>query len=61
MYRWSDEVGKTIATYGYGVTGNAADLSRVRDCYDVIDDDVDGKFRHGQNVVTAVSQGTLEP
>ena len=30
VYRWRDEKGKTIDTYGYGTTGNAAKLSKVR-------------------------------
>ena len=30
VYRWSDEMGKTIDTYGYGTTGNAAKFKKVR-------------------------------
>ena len=28
-YRWSDEQGKTINIYGFGITGNAAKFPRV--------------------------------
>lgn len=29
VYKWRDEAGKTIDTYGYGTTGNAGKLSQV--------------------------------
>ena len=32
VYRWNNEEGKTIDTYGYGVTGNAAKFSQVVSC-----------------------------
>ena len=32
VYRWNDEVGKTIDTYGYGTTGSAAKLQTASIC-----------------------------
>ena len=48
VYRWDDETGKTIDTYGYGTTGNAGNFAQVlrggndvriaRTCYhDIVD------------------------
>lgn len=34
-------------------------IEQVADCEDAIDSDLDGKFRHGQNVVTSVSAGLI--
>lgn len=47
VYKWSDEVGKTITLLGYGNTGDAGNGA----C-----NEQDGKFRRAQNVVTSAEQ-----
>ena len=54
VYPYSNEVGKTITLYGYGLSGNAADLKRG--CNRAIED---GKFRRAQNIVTDTSDGVV--
>lgn len=51
VYRWSDETGKHMDIYGWGVTGTA-DKITAKDCDDGPED---GKFRHGENTVERVS------
>jgi len=56
VYPSSDEVGKTITLYGYGLSGDAADLTGKNGCNKAKDD---GKFRRAQNIVTDTSDGVI--
>jgi hypothetical protein len=54
VYPFSDEVGSLMTLYGYGLSGDAADLSRG--CNRASED---GKFRRAQNIVTDTSDGVI--
>lgn len=56
IYSSSDENGKTIKIYGYGVTGDAGNLTNSRKCSRA---EEDGKFRRAENIVTSVTDGVV--
>jgi hypothetical protein len=56
MYPNSDEVGKTITIYGYGLSGDAGKLTGKNGCKKAKDD---ARFRKAQNIVTDTSDGVV--